>query len=287
LLGANLFYGIGFSVAKTVMPALIQPRAFILIRVGCTAILFWLSFFMGPNFKTTIDKQDWPRLILCGLLGVAINQILFFSGLALTSPIHGSLMMLSTPILVTFIAAFLNKESITAFKISGLSLGIIGALILILSRHAEQSGSNIVLGDILILLNATSYAFYLVLVKPLMHKYRPIIVIRWIFLIGFIFVLPLGFSQLTAINWSILQVQHWYAIVFIIIGVTFCTYLWNIYAINILGSSIAGAYIYLQPIFAAMVAIVVMHENITWQKIMASLLIFTGVWLVNKKSVLK
>jgi drug/metabolite transporter (DMT)-like permease len=272
-------------VAKTVMPALIQPRAFIVLRVGITAILFWLSYFIGPNFRTKIDRQDWPRLILCGLLGVAINQILFFSGLALTSPIHGSLMMLSTPILVTFIAAFLNKESITTYKISGLSLGIIGALILILSRHVEQSGSNILLGDILILLNATSYAFYLVLVKPLMQKYRPIIVIRWIFLIGFLFVLPLGFNELLCINWPTLQVQHWYAIAFIIIGVTFCTYLWNIYAINILGSSIAGAYIYLQPIFAALVAIIIMHENITWQKIIASLLIFGGVWLVNKKNI--
>jgi drug/metabolite transporter (DMT)-like permease len=279
-----LFYGIGFSVAKTVMPALIQPRAFIILRVGITAILFWISYVMGPTFKTTIHKQDWPRLILCGLLGVAINQVLFFSGLALTSPIHGSLMMLSTPILVTFIAAFLNKEAITTFKISGLSLGVIGALILILSRHAEHTGSNIILGDILILLNATSYAFYLVLVKPLMHKYRPIIVIRWIFLIGFVCVLPLGYTELLAINWPILQPQHWYAIAFIIIGVTFCTYLWNIYAINILGSSIAGAYIYLQPIFAAVVAIVIMHENITWQKIIASLLIFSGVWLVNKKN---
>jgi drug/metabolite transporter (DMT)-like permease len=283
LLGANLFYGLGFNIAKSVMPALIQPRAFIILRVGITAILFWLSFFMGPNFRTKIDKQDWGRLILCALLGITINQILFFSGLSLTSPIHASLMMLSTPILVTIIATFLIGEKLTIFKIGGLALGVAGALILILARNIEGTGSNIMLGDIFIFLNAASYAFYLVLVKPLMHKYRPIIVIRWIFLIGFIFVLPLGWHQFMEINYNILEAKHWYAIIFIIVGVTFCTYLWNIYAINIVGSSIAGAYIYLQPLFAAIVAIIVMHENITWQKIIACVLIFCGVWVVNRK----
>jgi drug/metabolite transporter (DMT)-like permease len=283
LLGANLFYGLGFSIAKSVMPEFIQARAFIILRVGITALLFWVSIFIGPNFRTKIDKQDWGRLILCALLGITINQILFFSGLSLTSPIHASLMMLSTPILVTIIATFLIGEQLTIFKIGGLGLGVAGALILILARNVEGTGSNIMLGDIFIFLNAVSYAFYLVLVKPLMHKYRPIIVIRWIFLIGFIFVVPLGWHQFIEINFAILQAQHWYAIIFIIIGVTFCTYLWNIYAINILGSSIAGAYIYLQPLFAAIVAIIIMHENITWQKMLACALIFCGVGLVNRK----
>jgi drug/metabolite transporter (DMT)-like permease len=283
LLGANLFYGAGFSVAKTIMPSLIQPQGFILIRVGVTCILFWCSFFMGSGYRTTIDKQDWPRLIGCAALGVATNQLLFFMGLSLTSPIHASLIMLSTPILVTLIAAYFLKEKLNTQKIIGLLIAVLGAVILVSARSVDHLASNSVLGDFFIFINACAYAFYLVLVKPLMLKYRPIIVIRWLFLIGLIFVLPFGFTQFTQIPFAVFTTQNWQAVAFIVLCVTFCTYLWNIYALRILSASIAGAYIYLQPIFAAIIAILVMHEQLTWQKALAAILIFTGVVLATRK----
>jgi drug/metabolite transporter (DMT)-like permease len=192
LLGANLFYGAGYTVAKMVMPSLIQPKGFILIRVTTVTILFWLSYFGGEPFKTNIDKKDWRTIIICALFGVATNQLLFFLGLNLTSPIHASLMMLSTPILVSLFAVYALKDRLTTNKILGLILGVSGAMILVLLGGKDKVASNALLGDLFVLMNASSYAIYLVMVKPLMLKYRPIIVIRWIFLFGFLFVFPFG-----------------------------------------------------------------------------------------------
>lgn len=283
LLGANLFYGAGFTVAKIVMPSLIQPKGFILIRVAVVTILFWLSYFGGKNFRTKIDRKDWRTLILCAIFGVATNQLLFFQGLNLTSPIHASLMMLSTPILVSLFAVYALHEKLSINKIIGLILGVSGAVILVLLGGKDKVATNALLGDVFVLMNATSYAIYLVIAKPLMTKYRPIIVIRWIFLLGLLVVFPFGISEFTEINWHMFSFKEYAAVAFIVICCTFFTYLWNIYALRILSPATAGAYIYLQPVFAALIAVFFYFEHLSWTKVIASIFIFAGVYFVSKR----
>lgn len=281
LLGANLFYGAGFTVAKHIMPRLIQPLGFIFIRVSVVMLLFWLSYFGGEKFRTKIDRKDWLTLVLGGLFGVALNQMLFFMGLNLTFPIHASLIMMSTPLLITIIALFVLKERLKPQKALGLLMGISGAFLLMSAGKEITMTGNSAMGDFFVFLNAASYAIYLVMIKPLMQRYRPIIVIRWVFFFGFLFVLPFGYPQFAAIDWSQFQATDYAAVAFIVICVTFFTYLWNIYALQHLSPSTAGAYIYLQPIFAAIISMVVIGEHLTWIKVLATILIFTGVYLVN------
>lgn len=281
LLGANLFYGAGFTVAKHIMPRLIQPLGFIFIRVSVVMVLFWLSYLGGKKFRTKIEKKDWLVLVLGGLFGVALNQMLFFLGLNLTFPIHASLIMMSTPLLITIIALFVLKERLKTEKAIGLLMGIGGAFLLMSAGKEITITGNSAMGDLFVFLNAVSYAIYLVMIKPLMQRYRPIIVIRWVFFFGFLFVLPFGYPQFAAIDWSFFQTSDYVAVAFIVICVTFFTYLWNIYALRHLSPSTAGAYIYLQPIFAAIISMVVIGEQLTWIKLLATILIFTGVYLVN------
>lgn len=283
LLGANLFYGAGFTVAKTVMPRLIQPAGFILIRVGIVTVLFWLSYAGGKNFRAKPDKKDIKTLVLCALFGVAANQLLFFLGLNLTSPIHASLMMLSTPILVSLFAVYALYEKLSVNKLAGLLLGVSGALTLVVLGGKDKVATQPILGDTFILLNAACYAIYLVTAKPLMRKYRPIIVIRWVFLIGLFAVLPFGYRQFTEIDWKLFGLNEYLAVAFIVVCCTFFTYLWNIYALRILSPSTAGAYIYLQPLFAALIAVLFFGEQMNAVKVIASLLIFSGVYLVGKQ----
>lgn len=281
LLGANLFYGAGFTVAKHIMPRLIQPLGFIFIRVSVVMLLFWLSYFGGEKFRTKIARKDWLTLVLGGLFGVALNQMLFFMGLNLTFPIHASLIMMSTPLLITIIALFVLKERLKPQKALSLLMGISGAFLLMSAGKEITMTGNSAMGDLFVFLNAASYAIYLVMIKPLMQRYRPIIVIRWVFFFGFLFVLPFGYPQFAAIDWSQFQATDYAAVAFIVICVTFFTYLWNIYALQHLSPSTAGAYIYLQPIFAAIISMVVIGEQLTWIKLLATILIFTGVYLVN------
>ncbi len=220
--------------------------------------------------------------MLCGLTGVAINQMLFIKGLTMTSTIHASLLMLSTPLLITLFAFWILKEKITIAKVAGISLGIAGALLLIMSK--EKNGTASLHGDLLIIINAIAYTLYFILVKPLMNEYPPLHVIRWVFTFGFIMILPVGWGQFSSIHWPSFGWTHFLSLSSIVICGTFLAYLFNVYGLRQLGAGVTGSYIYTQPVFAAIIATLFLHEAFTTEKIIAGLMIFTGVFLVSRKA---
>lgn len=281
LLGANMFYGAGYTVAKSVMPRLVEPLAFILLRVGVVTALFFLIFPRPGKGRNRIARKDWPILILGGLFGVALNQMLFFLGLNQTLPIHASLIMMSTPLLITLFALVFHRQRLGASRYLGIALGIIGAALLMLAGKQITLTGNTALGDLLVFLNATSYALFLVIIKPLMERYRALVVIRWVFFFGLCFVFPFGWSSFMEIRWADFALPDFGALLFIVVFTTFFTYLWNAYALRHVSATVAGAYIYVQPLFASWIALVYFGEEITWIKAGAMVLLFVGVYLVN------
>jgi drug/metabolite transporter (DMT)-like permease len=283
LLLTNLFFAINLSAAKHLTSLqLAKPFGINVVRVGVSVILFWVLFLFSPG-DVKIQKTDRLRLVWCALTGIAINQLLFLKGLSLTYPIHASLLQLTTPILIVFIAAWVLKEQIGLLKIMGLILGISGAAVLVLAKHNVAPGDNIIAGDLMILMNAISYTIYFILVKPLMFKYNAVVVIRWVFSIGLIMVLPFGWTEFTAIRWADFNVTDITCMILVVLSGTFLAYLFNIYGIKVLGPSSAGAYIYTQPFFATAIAMIFLKESLPFYKIVAAVLIFTGVYLANKK----
>ncbi len=274
----NAFYGAGFTVSKMVMPQFIKPFGFILIRVAVTTSLFFMLHRFWEYEK--IERRDIGLFILCGLFGVVINQEMFFLGLSLTTPINAALIMIMTPILVYVISFFLRHEKVTWQKILGIALGASGALIIIGGAGFSFNGSNI-WGNIFILINATSYAAYLVMVPPLMKKYHPLTVIKWVFFVGLLPVLIMGWKQLAEVRWNDFTPSIWLAVVFIVICVTFLAYLLNMLALQQLHSSVVGAYIYLQPVLATLISIALGKDKLSAEKIVSAILIFAGVYLVS------
>jgi drug/metabolite transporter (DMT)-like permease len=234
--------------------------------------------------KLTIKKWHYKRFFWCAILGITVNQLLFIKGLSLTHSIHASLLMLTTPIIITVIAAWILKEKLTKNKILGLSLGIIGAFALIISRKTADKGLNVLYGDVLIIINAICYSYYFILVKPLMKRYSPLDVLRVCFTLGTIIALPFCWSDFSAIPWVEYDVKSVLILLTIVVGGTFLAYLFNIYGIKHLGASVSGAYIYSQPVFATIISMVFMGETIDLTKILAAVSIFAGVYLATKKS---
>ncbi len=284
LLFTNLFFAINLSAAKHLTNLnLAKPFGLNIVRVGVSVLLFWILFAIKPvNIK--IEKQDRMRFFWCGVTGIAINQLLFLKGLSLTYPVHASLLMLTTPILIVFFAAWVLKENISWQKITGLLLGISGAAVLIMSKTNTNNGSNIIMGDLLIIINAISYTIYFIIVKPLMIKYNAVVVIRWIFTIGLIMILPFGWLEFTEIKWQVFKTEDFLAMGLLVITGTFLAYLLNIYGIKILGPAAAGFYIYTQPFFATAIAMFFLHEPLQTYKVIAALLIFSGVYLANRRT---
>jgi drug/metabolite transporter (DMT)-like permease len=282
VLSANFIFGANYAIVKYITPAYLHPFALNVVRILVSLFLFWGLFLFKPG-KVKLERKHIPRFLLCALTGVVINQIFFIKGVSLTTPIHSALLSLATPIFITLIAAWLLREGFTLLKFFGLILGIGGAALLILLKDSTHSGKDILLGDIMVIINAVSYAFYLVLVRPLMQTYSGIQVLRWIFTLGSLVILPFGMKEFLGTNWAAFGLSQWMALAAVGIGATFLAYLLNVYGISIIGASATGAYIYTQPVFAALIAIFFAGEHFSLVKFVAAVLIFTGVYLANFK----
>lgn len=283
-LAVALIYGANYVIAKDVMPDYIEPRGFIFLRViGATALFFVLGFFVKSNQR--IERKDWFRLLLCGFFGVAANQLFFFEGLNLTTPINASVIMTSNPVLVLLLSAILLKEKLKPIKIVGVLIGGFGAVFLILSGNdGDYTLPAVSLGNLLVFFNAASYGVYLVIVKPLLVKYDTLLVIKWVFAAGLLFVFPVGLGQFGAIDLATWTPAITAAVIFVIVFTTFLAYLFNVFALRTLSSSTVSTYIYLQPLFATMLALYLAKDALTIEAAISAALIFVGVYLVGRKS---
>jgi len=275
-------YGINHTIAKGLMPQVIQPYGFILLRVSGAALLFWtLSLFVKSE---PIEKRDWLRILACSVFGMVLNMLLFFKGLSLSTPINSAVSMTVTPILLLILSALLLKEKISWLKVLGIAIGLSGALILILFQKKTQfNAPNIPLGNLLFVLNAISYAFYIILAKPLIGKYKPVTLLKFFFLFSLIINLPIGFSQVAEVAWGELNITEISQLLFVVVATTFLTYLLNIFALKQLSPSTLGVFIYLQPLVATGFAVLVGADTLTPIRIGAGILIFIGVYLTTVK----
>lgn len=278
---ATTIYGINHTVAKMVMPIYIGSLGLVFLRVLGATIIFWtISLF----FKTKpIEKKDRLTILKCGLFGMSINIAAFIAGLDYSTPVNSSILIIISPIFVVILSFFIFKNKINFIKILGIILGFIGAMILILTADSNSSiGRNIPLGNFLFIVNSISYAYYLIIVKPMAEKYDLITLFKWLFLIGLIFNFPLGINQFLDVDWASLPL--WEAVlpmIFVVVGTTCMTYFLNGYALSKITSTEVAVFMYLQPIIGILFAIFTKSDTITLIMFVASVLIFTGVYLTS------
>lgn len=276
----TLIGGANYTIAKFALPEHIQPFGFITFRVLAGIILFSIIHQLKTDEK--VAKKDYGLLALCGLFGVAINQMSFFYGLSLTSPINAAIIATIAPVIVFILAYLLGKEKLTGLKTVGLAIGALGTYLFVTKDGISWTSDSFV-GDIFILVNATSYAVYLVLVKPLMEKYKPLTIIKWVFLFGGLIAIPAGLEQMMEVRWETLPGKAVFSLIYVVLGTTVLAYLLNAWALSYVESSVVGAYIYLQPVLASVVAISLHEDSLELKEVFFSLIIITGVYLVSKK----
>ncbi len=280
--GASAIYGANHTIAKGLMPDVIGPYGFILLRVSGAGLLFWLLSFLFPHEK--IDRKDLWRIIACAFFGMVLNMNMFFQGLELSTPINSSVVITLAPVLLLILSAVFLKEKITLLKTLGIGLGLGGALLLILfGAKSQPNAPNIPLGNFLFIINAASYSVYLIMVKPLVAKYSSITLMKLFFLFAILMNLPIGWEQFSEVAWASLGFSEVWKLCFVVIGTTVLTYLFNIYALKQLSPSTIGAFIYLQPVLASVFAILAGVDAMTPLRFGAAALIFIGVFLSTRK----
>ena len=279
---ATLIYGVTYTIAKDVMPNYIKPYGFIVLRVSVATLIFWTAGLFIKQQK--IEKSDYKKILIASFFGITINMLAFFKGLSLTSPISASVMMVTSPIMVLIFSSILIRKPIGKQRVLGVFIGLVGALFLItLGNSSTANSTNSAFGNFLVFLNAASYGLYLVLAKDLVKKYNPIVFIKWLYLFGLIFVIPFGYSELTAVIWEEIPTNIYWNISFVLLFTTCITYLFNLYGLSKLKPTTVSVFIYLQPVIATIYALIVGSDSINLIQLCATLLIFFGVYLVTKQ----
>lgn len=282
LIVANLIYGLTYTIAKQVVPEFLSPFALVFARISGACILFWVTGMMVTGER--IERRDYPRLILASVFGVAVNQSLFLNGISLTSPIDAAIIMTATPILVLVIARILLKEPVTLVKIIGIVAGATGAILLITHSGNISFSSDHFLGNTMIIANATSYAVYLVIIKPLLAKYRPVTLMRWIFLFGLLLIGGPGLPAFLKVNWNELPVDIIFSVLFVVVGTTFFAYFLINFSLKYVKPVTVSIYIYSQPVIASVAAMILGQDVITMVKVLSAFLVFIGVYFVSYSS---
>ena len=284
MLGANVMWGLMSPVAKFVMVGgAVTPLVVTDLRITGAMVLFWIaSFFQKPE---RVAPKDLLKLLGASLLAIVFNQGCFIFGVGLTSPVDASIITTSMPLLAMVLAAIYLKEPITGKKVLGIAVGATGALLLILGSHqvseAKAIGNHYIWGDLLVLLAQFSYALYFVLFKNFVNKYSLITIMKWMFTYAFICALPFSYNDLLHTEWKSLQNTEIGALVFIVVGSTFISYVLIVIGQKNLRPTVAGMYNYVQPLVASIVAVCWGMDTFNFVKIISVALIFGGVYFVT------
>ena len=278
---ATLLFGGNYWVSK-ILVDILNPNQLVFLRTVGAVLLFAIVYFLAARPK--LNKRELLRLLIAGIFGVAINQILFFNGLQYTSPVDTAIIHVSNPIIVLVLSLIFLHTKLSRWKIAGIFVGAIGASILVLYQKELVFNPESIKGNLMILGNTTAYAIFLVIMKPILKKHDTITTMFWVYLFATLMIVPYTFTDVQAIQWQQLWGWPTVAIFYIIAMVTFGAYFLIIYALGRLSAPVVSFYIYLQPLIAVIIATIIGVESLNWVNGIAAALIFYGVYLVNRPS---
>lgn len=280
ILVSTIFFAVNIPVVKLLNPEWLSSNDITIFRLGGGCLLFWTaSLFVKPD---KIDRKDFPRILIGGGIGLFLFIYLFNLSLRYANPIDVSIIMTLPPVFVILINVIFRHFRPSIKEILGVLLGLAGAVIVIMAKHTDAKASDALLGNLLALASALCYAIYLVVLEKPTHKYRPISLLRWIFLAAFIpcILFIETMPQAPMFHGGI----HWEAvglIAFVVLCPTFLSYLMVNPAIKLIGSELVSLYQYLLPVFATITSVMIGLAQLHWMQVAAMGVIIAGMILTN------
>lgn len=275
---ANILFGLNTPVSRSIMPDIIDPYLLSFLRLSGGMVLFWLT---SVFVREKVSKKDVFLLFFAAILALTTNQLPFIIGLSMTSPIDASIVVTMLPILSMLFAALFIKEPITFKKTLGVLTGASGALLLVFSQ-ADKSSSGNMWGNLIIFGAVMSFALYLTLFKKLIARYKPVTIMKWMFLFATIQSFPFCFKSFGTANFADYDISIILRILYVVIVATFITYILLAIGQKALRPTTLSMYNYLQPVVAALAAVLMGIDSFGIEQLFAAILVFTGVYLVTR-----
>ena len=279
---AYAIFGINIIVCKDLTSSrLISPVALFCIRSLGAGALFWMISCFLPKEK--VEKKDYGKIMAASLLGFFLTQMTFLIAIPDITPMDCSIVSSLSPIYTMFIAAYALKEPITLRKAGGVAISFLGIIYLIMNSVTSTGGAveTSLTGILLMIANSLCFSLYLGLFKPVISKYSVITFMKWIFLFASAFSLPLAGRELFTFDYSQLSGIYLWELTFLIVCSTFITYFLIPLGQKRIRPTLVSMYSYIQPIIAILISIYVGMDSLSWQKVLAAMMVFGGVVLVN------
>jgi drug/metabolite transporter (DMT)-like permease len=267
--GFALFPTLG-KLALTSIP----PLPLSALRVTVAALIF--ESVRRLSRAQDLERSDHKRVILYGLLGVSLNQVLFILGLSMTTAINATILTATIPVFTLGVAVILRREALSFSSVAGVLLATAGALVLVNVQHFDWH-SRYVRGDLLLLGNALAYSLYLVLSRPILAHYRVLTIVSRVFVYGAPPILLFALPALLRFSPGAVTPLSWASLAGIVVVCTVVPYALNSWALARTGASQVAVYVFLQPLIASAVAILVLKETLTGRTIVAGILILSGL----------
>ena len=278
---AHAIFGLNIIVCKDLTAGqLISPLAIFCLRSLGAGALFWIISLFAPREK--VEKKDYVRIFAASMLGFFVCQITFLVGIPHITPMDCSVLSAISPIYTMIIAAIVLKEPITLQKSGGVIISFAGIMYLIVSRTAAEGAAETSLfGIFMIILNSLSFSLYLGIFKPLIGKYSVITFMKWIFLFAFAVSVPFSAREIVSLNWSAIPAIQLAELAYLIFCATFVTYFLIPVGQKRIRPTLVSMYSYVQPIIAIVISISIGMDVLTWQKVLAAIMVFGGVVVVS------
>lgn len=269
--------------AKVLLPKYMSAESLALVKVVIGGLFLVSIALLLKGWR--VAKEDIPRFAAIGVFGIACSQILFYEGLALTSPIDAAIITSFSPALVIILSAVIFSDKITLIKIIGTILGISGAIIAIVgSRDSAVSSHDDILGKIYICIGTLFTSLYIIWSKPLIRKYDSMVVVGWLFAFAAIVMAVYVGKDATTIDLSAFDSKAYLALGFVVVGSTVISFSFRAFSLRFMEPASVSSYGYIKPVVATVAAIIIGQDHLTVTRVIAIILVVSSIVFTNVKS---
>lgn len=280
--GAYAIFGLNIIFCKDIANlGELSPTVLFTFRAACAAALFWLLSLFTKRER--VPWRDLLGMLGASVLGLILPQMTFLYAISMTAPIDLSVVNSITPIMTMFVAAIFLKEPITWKKAGGVALSFGGVVWLILqSTHTGGVEHSSPMGIALVVLNALCFALYLGICRPIIRRYSVVTLMKWMFLFALVLILPFSARGVATLDYAAIPGPVWWEVAYLVFFATFVAYFLIPVGQQRIRPTLVSMYNYLQPIIASVVGVALGMDRLTWMKVLAAVLVFVGVAVVNR-----
>lgn len=284
LIAVQFFFGL-FPLFGKVAFEHFSPRAVGAWRITVGALVLSALTFALHGKEALPKRADWMRFALCALLGIVLNMLLFLEGLERSTAVNTALLLPLIPVFTAIVAVVLKAERFDTGRALGMAVAFAGAS-LVLFQRGPDLGRSYLLGNTLVIINEVCYAIYLVIARPLLSRYPPLVVITWVFVLS-LWAVPIFLAGDHPFVPDVVTTKSWTAILYIVIFPTILAYLFNAFALSRVSASTTASFIFIQPMITIVGGLLWLDEHLPRHFWLATTLTFGGVWLVARRPAVK